>query len=108
MQLDDVHDTNSCLFLECVTSATIKELNFTIPWEASFFKLLLNNFVWYAIKWWCGNLVPECFCSHTEMSLKELTKVHTAWNTKWVQNDVNWGTVFHEWHVFFWQNTCDN
>src|SRR3989344_1093921 len=34
------------------------------------------------------------------MGLQNLAEVHTARHTKRVQDDINRGAVFHEWHVF--------
>ena len=42
------------------------------------------------------------------MRFKHLTNVHSAWNTKWVQDDVNRSSVFHIWHVFDWEDLGDN
>ena len=42
------------------------------------------------------------------MGLKDLTKVHAAWDTQRVQNDVNRSSVLHERHILNRKNLCDN
>ena len=42
------------------------------------------------------------------MGLKDLTKVHAAWNTQRVQNNVNRSSVLHKRHVLNRENLGDN
>ena len=42
------------------------------------------------------------------MSLKNLADVHTSWNTKWVQDNIDWSSIFKEWHIFDRKDLGDN
>ena len=47
-------------------------------------------------------------CNFAQVSLENLTQVHTAWNAQWVEHKINWSAVWEVWHVFRWQDFCHN
>ncbi len=42
------------------------------------------------------------------MSFQNLTQVHTTHHTKRVQDNVDWTTIWQEWHIFYWNNFGNN
>ena len=54
------------------------------------------------------NFNPKTVSGHAQVSLKNLTDVHTRWYTKRVKYDVYRRTVFIVWHIFYWLNSRDN
>ena len=108
VELEHIHNTDSDAFFEWLTSETIVKFDATIAVEASLFELLANFVVLDGVEGWSRYLVTKCASCHTKVSLKELTEVHAAWHAHWVEQDVDWSTVFHEWHILNWENTCDD
>src|SRR5699024_6792373 len=58
--------------------------------------------VWFAFD------LPTVGGGPAEVQFHNLAQVHTSWYTQWVQDHVDRSTVFHEWHVFNWENLGDN
>ena len=93
VEFDHMHHADRCTLLEWLTAQAIVELALAIARNASLFKLILDGIGWHTVEWRCGDLVAECSCSHTEVRLKELAKVHATWHTKRVEDDINRSTI---------------
>ena len=50
------------------------------------------------------NLSAQIADSHTQMSLQNLTNVHTRRHAQWVQYNIHWSTVWQERHILFTHN----
>ena len=55
-----------------------------------------------------GDFESEGLGCHTQVRFQHLSDVHPGRHAEWVQHDVNRGSVFEEWHVFFWHDLGHN
>ena len=66
--------------------------------------MIRDHFVRHPVEGGGSNFVTERPSRHTEVDLKQLTEVHTAWHAHRAEQNVNRRPVFHKRHIFHRQN----
>src|SRR5262245_2694614 len=100
VKFDNIDNTNCSFLVETISRFTIIQVSMTHHWNTC-----LCTIAGYLIS--CSSVEDRRSELHTEFltspaknSFIYLSKVHTTWYTQWIQYNVNWCSIFKEWHVF--------
>jgi hypothetical protein len=102
VELEHILDSDHSFLLECITRLSVVELYFTICWESCLCHEIRDLICCESIEDRSCYLDTELASSTTEMRLEDLTDVHTRDDTERIEDDIDWSTISHEWHIFDW------
>ena len=104
VQFHHVDQTNHHALIKEFTGPAVHEGGFSILIEFGLLEEFTDLRLVDAVKYWRGHVEAEGPGGDPQMGLEHLTDVHTRRHTERIQNDVHWGPVRQERHVFFRHN----
>ena len=100
VKFDHIDNTNCCFLVETISRFTIIQVSMTKLWKTGIVAIFTDLVGSCSVKDWRCKFYSELFACPSKNSLIDLTKVHTAWYTQWIQYNINRCSIFKERHVF--------
>src|SRR6185503_10697873 len=100
VKLDHVDNTHCSFLVETIPRFSVKQVSMTHHWNFGISTIISYLISGSSIKNWCSEFHSQLLTCPTQHSFIDLSKVHTAWHTQWIQYDINRCSIFKEWHVF--------
>src|SRR6187401_1132868 len=108
VKFDHIDNTNRCFLVETISRFTIIQVRMTKHWDTGLLAIGTDLVGGCSVEDWRCKFHPELFSRPTKNCFIDLSKIHTAWYTQWVQYDINRCSIFKEWHVFSTNDLCNN
>ena len=104
VQLQHVGHANGDRSVELLAALPVAQRDLAVGWEAGRFKFGDDLLFGRAVKDWRGALQALLCKRPAEVRLKQLANVHAARHAERIEDDVNRGSVWEEWHVLNWED----